>query len=322
MHKNFFEMKNLNLNYLKTFVTVVEYGSFSAAADRLRLTQPAVSLQIRQLERSLGARLIERVGRVGKATPAGEELLEHAVHIDAAVAAATEAVGRRSAEGAGRVRIGTGATACIFLLPPLLKELRQAFPNLEITVTTGNTADIVKAVEENVLDVGLVTLPVSARSLEITPVMDDEFMLIAPVDMALPNRITPATLATRPVLLFEPGGNTRKIADAWFSHGGVQLQPIMSLGSVEAIKELVGAGLGCAILPGLAVRNLRSDDIKVHVLQPKLQRQLASVIRHDKRLHAGLAHILRSFRHLASTATGGSCAAPVPESVGHRATCH
>ena len=292
-------MRNINLDYLQSFVAVVERGSFSAAAERLNLTQPAVSLQIRQLERCLGATLIERIGRKAKPTAAGAELLAHADRIDAAVSSAVEAVARRVTGAMGRVRLGTGATACIFLLPPILKDLRQRFPNLEITVTTGNTADIVKAVEENVLDIGLVTLPVSGRVFDITPVMDDEFLLIAPSDMKLPARVTAAALSTKPVLLFEPGGNTRRIADAWFARGGISLKPVMSLGSVEAIKELVAAGLGCAILPGLAVRQERHrSDVTIRSLSPRLHRKLAVVIRRDKRLHTGLNDVFRTLKGL------------------------
>jgi DNA-binding transcriptional LysR family regulator len=298
-------MKSLNLDYLKTFVAVDERGSFSAAADHLQLTQPAVSLQIRQLEKSLGTVLIERVGRVARATVAGEELLAHAAGIDAAVTSAMSAVSRHATEGKGRVRIGTGATACIFLLPPILTHLRQRFPNLEITVTTGNTAEIVKAVEDNLLDVGLVTMPVSSRSLYITPVMDDEFVLVAPAGMPLPTRITAAALSTRPVILFEPGGNTRRIADEWFARSGTKLRPVMSLGSVEATKAMVGVGLGCAILPELAVRNLAPGSrTVVRSLSPRLHRKLVAVVRRDKRLSGGLADILKSFRNLSDGADG------------------
>jgi DNA-binding transcriptional LysR family regulator len=142
-------MKGLNLDYLQSFAFVVEHGSFSAAAERLQLTQPAVSLQIRQLERSLGTPLIERVGRKATPTAAGVELLSHVGQIQDAVAAAVAAVGSRTKGVAGRVRIGTGATACIFLLPAVLGGLRKRFPALEITVVTGNTADIGRALEEN-----------------------------------------------------------------------------------------------------------------------------------------------------------------------------
>ncbi|WP_375783532.1 LysR family transcriptional regulator [Bradyrhizobium sp. Pha-3] len=299
-------MKNLNLDYLESFAVVIEYGSFSAAAERLQLTQPAVSLQVRQLEKSLNATLIERVGRRARPTAAGVALLSHAQQISAAVTSAVDAVAQQTTGTAGRVRLGTGATACIFLLPPILKELRAALPSLEITVTTGNTAEIARAVEDNTIDVGLVTLPVSGRSFEITPVMNDEFVLIAPHDMQLPARITPEVLATRPVLLFEPGGNTRRTADEWLARGGVSLKPLMSLGSVEAIKEMVRAGLGCAILPGMAVpAKTKQRDLMVRSLSPKLHRRLAVVIRRDKRLDRGLRQTLSALKALSTAKHDG-----------------
>lgn len=301
-------MESLNLDYLHTFTIVAERGSFSAAAERLGITQPAVSQQIRQLERSLGTALVERIGRKAGPTAAGSELLAHAAAIQAAVDAARDAMARRTGAAMGRVRLGTGATACIFLLPPLLRELRRRYPDLEITVTTGNTAGIVKAVEDNILDIGLVTLPVSGRAFEITPVMEDEFMLIAPPGMDLPARITASALAGRPVLLFEPGGNTRRITDEWLTRGGISIKPAMSLGSVEAIKELVAAGLGCAILPGMAVRGRKPQrpGYVVRPLSPRLHRRLAVVIRRDKRLHAGVAAIYQALRAL----PGGKPPAP------------
>src|SRR5438445_54739 len=115
-------MNNLNLDHLKAFADVVELGSFSAAAERLNLTQPAVSLQVRQLERRFGTLLVERVGRRTRPTAAGADLLLHVAQIDAAVQAALEAVARHDGKVMGKVRIGTGATACIFLLPPVLKK--------------------------------------------------------------------------------------------------------------------------------------------------------------------------------------------------------
>ncbi|WP_050419001.1 LysR family transcriptional regulator [Bradyrhizobium tropiciagri] len=299
-------MKNLNLDYLESFAAVIDSGSFSAAAERLQLTQPAVSLQVRQLEKSLNATLIERVGRRARPTAAGVALLSHAQQINAAVTSAVDAVAQQTTGTAGRVRLGTGATACIFLLPPILRELRAALPSLEITVTTGNTAEIARAVEDNTIDIALVTLPVSGRSFEITPVMNDEFVLIAPREMKLPARITPEVLATRPVLLFEPGGNTRRTADEWLARGGVSLKPLMSLGSVEAIKEMVRAGLGCAILPGMAVpARAKQHDLAVRSLSPKLHRRLAVVIRRDKRLDRGLRQTLSALKALSAAKNDG-----------------
>ncbi len=201
----------------------------------------------------------------------------------------------------GRVRLGTGATACIFLLPPILRDLKHQFPSLEITVSTGNTADIVKAVADNIIDIALVTMPASGRMLEVTPVMSDEFVVIARPDMQLPARITATALSRLPVLLFEPGGNTRRIADKWFARSHVNLKPVMSLGSVEAIKELVAAGLGCAVLPRMAVRKEENKGfLDIRSLSPRLYRKLALVIRRDKLLYRGLRETCNALRELSS----------------------
>ena len=298
-------MERLSLDQLHGFATALELGSFSAAAQRLGLTQPAVSLQVRQLEKRLGTALVERTGRTLRPTAAGSALLAHAARIDAAVSDAIDAVNHHASGSVGRVRLGTGATACIFLLPPVLGTLRQRFPGLEITVSTGNTADIVQAVEDNTLDLGLVTLPAAGRALDVTPVLDDAFVAIAPPGTGLPARVSAATLARYPVLLYEPGGQTRRLADAWFARAGVALQPAMSLGSVEAIKALVAEGLGCAVLPGMAMRSAAPargrarHAIEVRPLTPPLRRTLALVVRRDKRLHRGLRETLDALRALA-----------------------
>ncbi|MCB9947779.1 MAG: LysR family transcriptional regulator [Rhodospirillaceae bacterium] len=295
-------MRGLNPDHLTAFAQVVELGSFSAAAERLRLTQPAVSQQVRQLEQRLGLRLIERVGRRAAPTAAGAELLVHSRRIDAAVTAALEAMGRHAGGEVGRVRLGTGATACIYLLPPILRRLRQEFPGLEMTVSTGNTADIVRAVEDNAIDLGLVTLPAAGRMLDVTPVLDDEFVAIAAADDdRLPARVTPAALAALPVLLYEPGGNTRRIVDEWFARTGIDLKPVMALGSVKAIKELVAAGLGCSVVPSMAVsRPAARPRIIARPLSPRLSRKLAIVMRRDKPLHRGLREMVTALQRLSS----------------------
>jgi DNA-binding transcriptional LysR family regulator len=293
-------MRDLKLDQLHTFVQVIELGSFSAAAERLHVSQPAVSLQVRGLERRLGVRLVERVGKRATSTAAGTELIRHARRIEDAVAAALDGMATYASGTLGRVRIGTGATACIYLLPPALRNLRRRFPTLEITVTTGNTADVLKALDENTLDLGLVTLPAAGRMLEVTPVLEDTFVAIAAADDdRLPAVVTPAALAELPVILYEAGGNTRRIVDQWFAQAGVSVAPVMDLGSVEAIKEVVGAGLGCAVLPGSAVRRTGERvPIVSRPLSPKLQRELALVIRRDKTLTRGLQETIKALQRL------------------------
>ncbi|WP_315141014.1 LysR family transcriptional regulator [Achromobacter marplatensis] len=287
-------MRGLNLDHLRTFAQVVELGSFSAAAERGGVTQPAVSLQIRQLERRFGVKLVERLGRRAGPTAAGLELLTHIRVIDAALAQAEQAMSAHASQVSGRIRLGTGATACTYLLPSVLADLRRRFPALDIVASTGNTSDMLRGLENNTLDMALVTLPAPGRMFQVNPVMEDEFVAIFPARDAgaIPDVATPQSLAGLPLVLFEPGARTRRLVDDWFEAAGVAAKPVMELGSTEAMKEIVAAGLGCAVLPKLAVSGAgQRDALAVRSLTPRLSRDLALVLRRDKPLSRGLRHL-------------------------------
>ena len=284
-------MMTLNLGYLATFRLVAQRGSFSAAADVLGISQPAVSLQVRQLEQFLQTRLIERTGRGVKATAAGMALLLHGERIEQAVNEAVQSVNDCSQNVSGTVSLGTGATACIHLLPPLLQQLRERYPMLVVGVTTGNTQDIARAVEENRLDMGLVTLPASGRGLDITAVLREEFVFISASAQA---ELSPEALQNLPLIAFEAGSGTRTLIDDWFQQAGLQVTPVMQLGSIEAIKRMVAAGLGYSIIPRMAVaRRYDSEGLHVQSLSPLLYRQLGVVLRQDKIRSKGITEVIR-----------------------------
>ena len=284
-------MMTLNLGYLATFRLVAQRGSFSAAADVLGISQPAVSLQVRQLEQFLQTRLIERTGRGVKATAAGMARLLHGERIEQAVNEAVQSVNDCSQNVSGTVSLGTGATACIHLLPPLLQQLRERYPLLVVGVTTGNTQDIARAVEENRLDMGLVTLPASGRGLDITAVLREEFVFISASAQA---ELSPEALQNLPLIAFEAGSGTRTLIDGWFQQAGLQVTPVMQLGSIEAIKRMVAAGLGYSIIPRMAVaRRYDSEGLHVQSLSPLLYRQLGVVLRQDKIRSKGITEVIR-----------------------------
>jgi DNA-binding transcriptional LysR family regulator len=294
-------MQRLNLNHLHTFAHVIHHGSFSAAAVRLGLTQPAVSLHIRLLEERLNLRLVERVGKRIKPTSAGNTLLEHISRIDAVVEDALLDLSSHAQGVAGRVAIGTGATACIHLLPPILQTLRRQFPALDVRVSTGNTDGILRAVEENRLDLALVTLPAAGRSLSVTPLMDDEFVAIFSAEQqSLPADVTPGSLLDLPLVVFEAGSSTRLLIDEWFLQAGLRIKPVMELGSIEAIKEMVAAGLGYSIVPHMSVETPHHQrGLQVQALTPTLSRTLGVVLRQDKPVNKALKQVLDALQTLA-----------------------
>lgn len=299
-HKKYFAMQRLNLNHLHTFSLVIAHGSFSAAAEHLHLTQPAVSLQVRQLETRLNLKLIERVGKRLKPTSAGNTLLEHIARIDAVVEDALLELSSHASGVAGQVAIGTGATACIHLLPPMLQALRRRFPELEVRVSTGNTDSIIKAVEENRLDLALVTLPAAGRSLHIKPLLEDAFVAIfANSQQPMPVDMTPEHLSELPLVVFEAGSSTRLLINEWFSQAGIRIKPVMELGSIEAIKEMVAAGLGYSIVPRMAVAAPHHQrGLYVQALAPGLSRTLGIALRQDKPVNNALRQVLDALQHL------------------------
>jgi DNA-binding transcriptional LysR family regulator len=278
---------DLNLAHLRTLQTVVSHGSFSRAAEDLHLSQPAVSLHIRQLEERAGHRLLERVGKRAFPTRAGEILLDHAARALGELEAAGQALERLRGIVAGRLRLGTG------------------YPALELVVVTGNSAEIAAAVAGNQLDLGIVTLPVSARSLAVSPLCVDQLVAIAPPgrEWRRHRSITASELASHPLILYERGGTIRRVIDDWFRQGRVTPRVAMELGNAEAIKKLVEAGLGLAISSTMAVKaEVRAGALVAIALRPALSRHLGIVSRRDKPDSPALQVVLSGLEKLRTKA--------------------
>jgi len=294
---------DVTLAHLRTLQAVVRHGSFSRAAEDLHLSQPAVSLHIRQLEERAGHRLLERVGKRAFATTAGEILLDHAGRALGELDAAGQALERLQGIVAGRLRVGTGATASTYLLPPVLRRLRARYPALELVVVTGNSAEVAAAVASNQLDVGVVTLPVSTRSLAIAPLYVDRLVAIAPPGREWRGRrpITASQLATHPLILYERAGTIRRVIDEWFRRNGARPRIAMELGNNEAIKKLVEAGLGLSVSSTMAVKaEVRAGTLVAIALEPALSRRLAIVTRRDKPESSALRVLRSSLQKLRS----------------------
>jgi DNA-binding transcriptional LysR family regulator len=292
---------DLNPAHLRTLQHVVRRGSFSRAADDLHLSQPAVSWHIRQLEERAGLPLVERVGKRAVATRAGEILLAHAERAFDEIEAARQALDGLRGVVAGRLRLGTGATASIHLLPTLFRRLHTAHPALELVVVTGNSAEMAAAVAANQLDLALVTLPVSARSLAVTPLTVDPLVAIAPAGREWRRRspLTARDLAGHPLILYERGGTIRRVIDDWFRRGKASPRVAMELGNAEAIKKLVGAGLGLSIASAMAVgAEVKAGALRAIPLHPPLARRLGVVRRRDKPESAALRVALAALDEL------------------------
>jgi len=275
-------MRSLNLDQLRALLRVVELGSFSAAARQLNLTQPAVSLQIRELERRFGVRLIERLGKRAHTTAPGATLVEAACRIfhecdliDAAM--------RPYRDGwIGRVQIGATNTMLVHVLPPILRELSREHPGIDLHVTNMPTRESVERILQNRLDLALVTLPVQKRHLRITPLLPEQLVAIFPAGTRdLPDEVTPEFAARQPLLMEHTGGAVYALVVRWLSGLGSLPRPPMHLGTIEALRSAVASNLGMSIVPEIVVAG-HAPGIIVRPLRPQLSRTLALIEHRNK----------------------------------------
>jgi DNA-binding transcriptional LysR family regulator len=313
-------MRNLNLDQLRTLIEVVELGSFTDAAKRLHLTQPAISQQIRELENRCGLQLVERIGKRVFATPAGSELIMHGRRIMAEAEHALAAVRHHKDGTAGRVRIGAGPTALAYLLPPVLRKLRDAHPDIEVIVTTGTTHSISEALLSNDIDMGFTALPVEAKDLDAVPVRSDPMVAILPAtDPTIPAKVTPADVAARTLILEYQRVPHRQLSRAWLHAGGVDVKPALEFDNIEAIKAAVSAGLGMSIVPAPAMsQGPPVNSVVVRPLEPSLVRTLGIVQRRGRAEPPAFGIVREAILTLRSDNEDGMKRPKRPRSAGER----
>jgi DNA-binding transcriptional LysR family regulator len=245
----------INLNQLRVFKAVFEERSITSAARRLRISQPAVSKQLAELEASLGAALVDRLPRGIRLTAAGEVLEQHARRIFLAEASAEADLAVLLGLGYGRLAVGASTTIGSYLVPSVFGELHQAHPSIRLELEINNTHVIQQAVLEGRLDVGLTEGLASSESLEVDVFAQDEMIVITSPHHAWASRdgVEPAELQAEAVLGRERGSGSRAVVEAALAERGVELEFTMSLGSTEAVKNAVAQGLGIAIVSRLSV---------------------------------------------------------------------
>jgi DNA-binding transcriptional LysR family regulator len=275
-------MRSLNLDQLRALTEVAALGSFSAAARQLNLTQPAISLQIRELESRWGLRLIERVGKKALVTAPGRQLIEHARRIARECELAESAM-RGLREGwLGRVRIGATLTALLYDVPPILRQLRNDHPKIEIAINNLSTPDSIEAVIQNRIDLALVTLPVKSALLKVTPLRPQTCVAIFPAEMPdIPDQVTPQYIARQPLVLEHERAAVHALVMRWLSKQLPLARQPMLVGIIEAAKQAVASGLGISIVPDVAVAKPVPDFV-VRPLRPALPCTLGLIERRSK----------------------------------------
>jgi DNA-binding transcriptional LysR family regulator len=283
---------------LQVFHAVAKHGSFTRAADSLAMTQPAVTFQIKQLEESFNTRLFDRGhGRIDL-TPAGRVVLEYAERI-LALTTELDARVREMTDGlSGPLAIGASMTIAEYLLPRILGEFRAQYPDVQASLTVGNSETIEARVLEHTLDVGLLEGPAEVppsnlANREPTTLMlevcgEDELMVIAAPNhpLAMHASVEPNRLLAHAYVSRERGSGTREFTDIYLRRHGVEparLSMVMALGSPEAVKGAVETGAGFAVMSRAAVvKELRLGTLRAIPLDPRLIRTLSLVFPREK----------------------------------------
>lgn len=247
-------MKHVTLRQLKVFESVARHLSFSRAAQELHLTQPAVSMQVKQLEGQAGLPLTEMVGKRVYLTEAGVELARHARRIAQLLREAGEALDALKGVRGGRLSLGVISTAKYFT-PRLLAEFRRRQPGVELQLGVYNRESILRKLADNEIDLAIMGQPPQDLPTIATPFADHPLVIIAAPDHPLVGypQLAPEQLGEETFVIREPGSGTRAAMERYFAEAGIVARRRMELISNEAVKQAVMAGLGLAFISAHAV---------------------------------------------------------------------
>lgn len=268
-------MREISLDRLRTLVAIADHGSFAAAAQLLHLAPPTVSLHIAELESRIGAALLSRQRGNVRPSAVGEMLVERARRLLGEVESTLDDVSRQVQGLAGRVRLGASTGAIAHLLPQALARLREQHPEIDVQIAVLTSQETLVRLAQGSLDLGLVALPQApVAGLAIRSWRRDPVMAFLPADWPCPARVTPAWLAPQPLILNDASTRLSRLTSEWFALGGYRPVPRIELNYNDAIKSLVAAGYGAALLPHEAGVPQANARIAMRPLRPAMWREL------------------------------------------------
>ena len=255
---------------LRTFITLVEVNNFTKTSEILHISQPSVSLHIKNLEQEFQTTLFIRSPKSVQITPTGQILYERAKQIMAIHEAAKEDILAHHHAIQGTLVIGASFTIGEYILPPLLARLQRKFPQLELQVIIGNTDEIIQFAKLLQIDIGLIEGQSRDQELVIRPFMQDELFIVGASNHPLTNRpaITISELQQQNWVAREAGSGTRTYLDHLFRINGLQVKSLLTISSNQGVKESVIHGLGLSLLSGCVIeREINNGDMAVLTLE-------------------------------------------------------
>jgi len=266
----------LDSRQIRAFCVLARTGSFTQTARELHLTQSGVSHAMKALEGDVGCRLLDRLGKKVVLTQAGEQLLHHVTRILREMEGARESMAQLGKWGRGRLRLGASTTACQHIIPPVLREFKESFPEHAITIEPGDTLALVQSLLRHRIDLALTLEPEKEPQLAFHPLFSDElqFVVGALHPWAQNGRVDRAEIPRQQYILYSKSSVTFRLVEQYFRQQQMVLNTVIELGSMEATKELVKLGIGVSILaPWIARKEIEEGSLVAFPLgRRKLER--------------------------------------------------
>jgi LysR family hydrogen peroxide-inducible transcriptional activator len=293
----------MNLRALQYFVKLAELQHFSKAAQACFVSQPTLSTQIMKLEEELGVQLVERIPRKVKLTAVGQEIADRARHVLRDIDQIRMAARRSRDPETGSLRLGIFPTLAPYLLPHVVPGLRERFPELKLQLAEEKSEDILRQLDDGVLDAALLALPIEDDGLEMEILFEEPFMLAVPKTHALCDRenIRLGDLDGRELLLLADGHCLREHALEVCALAGAKERVDFHATSMETLRQMVAADVGITLMPMLAVKppiaQTENMSFKPFV-KPAPSRTIALVWRRSSPLQSLMHSLAESLKNL------------------------
>lgn len=293
----------MDIAQLKTLIHVAELGSVSRAADRLHIAQPALSRQIRLLEKELGVYLFERHGRGMVITEAGRDILDHAARILAEMDAIRLAASSGGASLRGTVMVGTTPTVAEIVTVPLVSKIREAHPQLGVRFSSAFSGHLLDWLQRGELEIAVSYDPQPLRSLKIVPVMVENLLFVSSCKRQTPSDVMPfKKLAEEQLILPSPRHGLRTIVEACANRVGITLQGQVEADSFGAMIDLVRNGFGSTVLPLAPIYSLVQAGVlsAAPLVDPTPSRKLVLAYPADRPISAAARFVGETFVAIAT----------------------
>lgn len=278
----------MDVRDLQVFLSVANHLNFTRAGEEVHLSQPSVSVRIRQLEHDLGSKLFEQLGKKVVLTEAGQLLIPYATRVIAAMDDARHAIDELKGLERGSLRIGASTTAGMYLIPRAIAQFKQRYPKIEVHLAVKDTQQIEEGVIRNEFDFGFVGGHLVGDEVDVLPWLTDQIVLIAAPKHALTRKKSVKThdLRKERFILREPGSATRAAILSHFQKSDLEIDTVMEMENPESVKTAVQSALGIAFISKFAVETeLKAKSLVVVRVQGlDIHRELKIVYRKDKHL--------------------------------------